>query len=66
MSYELSTNIGEPMTTYKPINYKIHLNPDLVNFTFNGTTEILFEAPQPTEEIGLDLLEITIRCWKME
>jgi len=48
------------MTSYNPINYKIHLEPDLVNFTFSGTAEILFEAPQPTAEIVLDLLEIDI------
>jgi tricorn protease interacting factor F2/3 len=46
-----------------PVNYKIHLAPDLVNFKFTGTTEILFEAQQSTEEIILNLLEIAIwRC----
>ena len=45
---------------YNPTNYKLHLEPDLVNFTFSGTAEILFEAPQPTTEIVLDLLEIDI------
>ena len=54
------------MTTYKPINYRIHLEPDLTNFIFDGTTEILFEAPQPTQEIGLDMLEITIRCCQID
>jgi len=49
--------------TYNPINYKIQLEPDLVNFTFVGTAEILFEAQQPTSEIVLNLLEIAIgRC----
>ena len=51
------------MTPYHPVNYKIHLEPDLVNFTFAGTAEILFEARQPTAKIVLDLLEIEIgRC----
>ena len=55
--------MGGLMTPYNPVNYKIHLEPDLVNFTFAGTAEILFEAQQPTAEIVLDLLEIEIgRC----
>ncbi len=46
-----------------PVNYKIHLEPDLVNFTFAGTAEILFEAQQSIAEIVLNLLEIAIwRC----
>ncbi len=48
---------------YNPINYKIHLEPDLVNFTFTATAEILFEASQSTAEIVLNLLEIALwRC----
>ena len=49
------------MASYTPVNYKINLEPDLVNFTFSGTAEISFEAPQPTAEIVLNLLEIDIR-----
>ncbi|MBE9544492.1 MAG: M1 family metallopeptidase [Proteobacteria bacterium] len=46
-----------------PVNYKIHLEPDLVNFTFAGTAEILFEAQQSIAKIVLNLLEIAIwRC----
>ena len=49
--------------SYNPINYRIHLEPDLKNFTFSGTAEILFEAPQSTAEIVLNLLEIALwRC----
>ncbi|MGD9302059.1 MAG: M1 family metallopeptidase, partial [Desulfobacterales bacterium] len=37
--------------------------PDLEDFTFSGTAEILFEAPQSTAEIVLNLLQIAIwRC----
>jgi len=51
------------MTSYKPVNYKIQLEPDLANFTFAGTAEVLFEAHQVIEEIVLNLLEIAIwRC----
>ena len=48
------------MIPCNPVNYKIHLEPDLVNFTFAGTVEILFEARHSTAEIVLDLLEIDI------
>ena len=48
------------MIPCNPVNYKIHLEPDLVNFTFAGTVEILFEARLSTAEIVLDLLEIDI------
>ena len=51
------------MTSYKPINYNIHLEPDLVNFTFAGSVEILFETQASTSEIVLNLMEIAIwRC----
>jgi len=46
------------MMPCNPVNYKIHLEPDLVKFTFAGTAEILFEAPQSIAEIVLNLLEI--------
>jgi aminopeptidase N len=48
------------MIPCNPVNYKIHLEPDLVNFTFAGTVEILFDARHSTAEIVLDLLEIDI------
>ena len=48
------------MMPYNPVNYKIHLEPDLVNFTFAGTVEILFDARHSTAEIVLDLPEIDI------
>jgi tricorn protease interacting factor F2/3 len=51
------------MTSYNPVNYNIHLDPDLANFTFAGSVEILFEAQTATSEIVLNLLEIAIwRC----
>ena len=61
MSYEfLKENL---MTSYHPVNYNIHLEPDLVNFTFVGSVEIMFEAHKATSEIVLNLLEIAVwRC----
>ena len=49
------------MTTYKPVNYRLHLVPDLDKFTFAGTAEILFEAQNAVKEIVLDLLEIDVK-----
>jgi tricorn protease interacting factor F2/3 len=51
------------MQKLNPLNYSIHLEPDLAKFRFDGRCEILFEAQQPIAEIVLDLLEIAIwRC----
>ena len=51
------------MQEITPINYRIHLKPDLANFTFTGTAEILLDAQQSVEEIALNLLELAIwRC----
>ncbi len=49
--------------SYNPVNYNIHLEPDLAKFTFAGSVEILFEARKSTSEIVLNLLEMAIwRC----
>ncbi|UCF91593.1 MAG: M1 family metallopeptidase [Desulfobacterales bacterium] len=48
------------MPQFKPLNYKIRLEPDLINFKFTGSVEIRGEAPQPVEEIALNMLEIAI------
>jgi tricorn protease interacting factor F2/3 len=44
----------------KPINYKIHLEPDLEKFLFAGNTEILLEADHPVTEICLNVAELAI------
>ncbi len=43
-----------------PLNYRIHLEPDLVNFKFEGHCEILFEAPESTDELTVNILEIAL------
>lgn len=43
-----------------PLNYKIRLQPDLVNFTFAAWAEILLDAPNLVKEISLNILEIAI------
>ena len=47
-----------------PLNYSIHLEPDLVGFTFAGKCEILIDAPGSTAEVRLNILEIAI--WNCE
>jgi len=48
------------MTEVNPIKYKIHLEPDLKNFKFAGSTEILLDAVRPVSEIILNILELAI------
>ena len=48
------------MTDVIPKKYKIHLEPDLQDFRFFGSTEILFEAIKPVSEITLNILELAI------
>jgi aminopeptidase N len=48
------------MQPIKPINYRIHLKPDLVKFNFEGTCEVIFEAPEPVSELVLNILEIAV------
>ena len=52
-----------------PVNYKIHLEPDLINFTFSGKCDFLFEAIEPIAEVSLNILEIAIwgcRVWQTD
>ncbi|MBT8364301.1 MAG: M1 family metallopeptidase, partial [Deltaproteobacteria bacterium] len=43
-----------------PLNYRIHLKPDLTNYKFDGKCEYHFEAPDPVVEVALNILEIAI------
>lgn len=45
----------------KPLNYKIHLAPDLNDFTFTGCTEIQIALDGPTREITLDANDLTFQ-----
>jgi tricorn protease interacting factor F2/3 len=54
----------QPIT---PVNYKIQLEPDLVNFSFSGQCECLFQATAPIDAVTLNVLEIAIwscRVWQ--
>ena len=48
------------MQEITPLNYKIRLQPDLVNFTFAACAEILLNAPNLVKEIPLNILKIAI------
>jgi tricorn protease interacting factor F2/3 len=48
------------MSDVNPVNYKIHLEPDLSRFKFKGNVEISLEADKPVHEISLNILELAI------
>ena len=48
------------MQGLNPINYRIHLEPDLVRFKFDGHCEILLESATPAAEVVLNILEIAV------
>ncbi len=48
------------MNEVNPIQYTIHLEPDLNTFKFKGSTRILLESVKPIREIGLNTLELAI------
>jgi tricorn protease interacting factor F2/3 len=47
-------------------NYRIHLEPDLVNFRFAGNVEILLHANQPVDAIDLNILDMAIWIAKVK
>jgi tricorn protease interacting factor F2/3 len=48
------------MEQVTPINYRIHLIPDLTNFTFAGNMTLLVEAQKAIEELRLNILDLDI------
>ncbi|MGD9358048.1 MAG: M1 family metallopeptidase [Desulfobacterales bacterium] len=48
------------MQELNPINYLIHLEPDLTRFKFDGNCEILLEATETVSEVALNILDIAI------
>jgi tricorn protease interacting factor F2/3 len=50
----------DQMQPIVPVNYKIQLEPDLVNFSFSGKCEFLCQATEPISEVSLNILEIAI------
>jgi tricorn protease interacting factor F2/3 len=51
------------MSSVKPINYRIHLEPDLERFAFQGKVESQVESEGPIREIVFHILDLAIwRC----
>ncbi len=48
------------MQPINPINYRIHIVPDLTGFEFGGRCELAIEAKKPVTEVKLDILELAI------
>jgi tricorn protease interacting factor F2/3 len=48
------------MQKLNPLNYRLHLEPDLECFKFHGKCEILLNAAETVSEITLNILEIAI------
>lgn len=48
------------MKNIEPNHYKIHLEPDLERFTFEGRVEIYLEAHEPTEQVSMNILDIAL------
>jgi aminopeptidase N len=48
------------MNSVKPNHYKIHLEPDLERFTFEGSVEIYLDAPEPTGAVSLNVLDLAL------
>jgi len=51
---------------FKPVNYRLHLEPNLGSFRFYGTVQILLNALEPVSEMALNVLEVAVwRCQVM-
>ncbi|MCP4109712.1 MAG: M1 family metallopeptidase [Desulfobacteraceae bacterium] len=48
------------MKKINPINYKIHLEPDLKKFRFAGNVQILVQADEPIHEVSLNILDMAV------
>ena len=48
------------MSDVNPVNYRIHLEPDLKHFTFSGKVDLLVESVEPVREITLNALELAL------
>ncbi|MBN2033172.1 MAG: M1 family metallopeptidase [Deltaproteobacteria bacterium] len=46
------------MNNIKVRHYKIHLEPDLTRFVFEGRVDIYLDAPGPTREVSLNALDL--------
>jgi aminopeptidase N len=47
-------------SSVRPLQYRLHLEPDLENLTFSATTEVRLEAGEPVGEVILNLKELAV------
>jgi aminopeptidase N len=59
------THGGLDMNDINPVNYRIHLEPDLRTMKFSGSSEILVEALTPVKEITLNAVELAFWACKV-
>ncbi|MHA2156560.1 MAG: hypothetical protein ACXABU_14550, partial [Candidatus Hodarchaeales archaeon] len=50
------------MNKINPIHYNIHLEPDLSNFKFEGSTDIIITSKGPIDNVELNVHELAV--WK--
>ncbi len=48
------------MREVRPVNYFVHLEPDLTNFIFQGKTRVQFETNRPVDKICLNILDLAV------
>ena len=53
-------------THVSPVNYKIYLDPDFEDFTFDGEVEILVHVTQDIEQLVLNLKDIFVKDLKLK
>ena len=54
------------MEQVAPKNYRIHIIPDLTNFTFAGNVTLLVDAPTTIEALRLNILDLAILSCAVE
>ncbi|MHA2330225.1 MAG: M1 family metallopeptidase, partial [Candidatus Hodarchaeales archaeon] len=52
------------MNHVNPIHYNIHLEPDLSNFKFEGSTDIIITSKEPIDNVELNVHELAV--WKCQ
>ena len=57
MAFENRLLLPENVT---PVNYKLHLTPDLTKFNFDGEVSIQINIIEPTDELVLNSAELEI------
>jgi tricorn protease interacting factor F2/3 len=48
------------MSSSVPVQYRVHIEPDVKTFTFSGQVEVVFACPEPVRDILLNALDIAV------